>query len=140
MEPVFADAAIDHLGSRDVLQTTAVNAHNIMTLYWHAGCLLSVMRKHLNRWCWGNHHYCINSCTCKHTNCCLRESLKVVLMLSYTITFPVMELDVTQCAPILWHWMVWFCSWGTLNLVQCVMVAIQFRPPTPTRVGWFLTL
>jgi hypothetical protein len=48
MEPVFADAAIDHLGSRDVLQTTAVNAHNIMTLYWHAGCLLSVMRKHLN--------------------------------------------------------------------------------------------
>jgi hypothetical protein len=33
MEPVFADAAIDHLGPRDVLQTTAVNAHNIMTLY-----------------------------------------------------------------------------------------------------------
>lgn len=39
-----------------------------------------------------------------------------------------MELDITQCAPVLW--MVWFFACGTTNLVEFVMVAIQFKPPT----------
>jgi hypothetical protein len=48
MEPIVANTAMDHLRSGDMLQTNAVNAYNIVTLYWHARCLLYVMRKHFD--------------------------------------------------------------------------------------------